>query len=310
MLFHPMHALQNAYALFNGRAFQIVSGDYGAKIKICSAWSARIAIYITRHNIKEICILDGPTVEDSVRDLGFLSELPTLEAFTSLTYLIRDYSPLASLTGLKSLYLDKGIGDTRSGLDLTAFNQLERLYLGERIPHEEEVFACVGLRRLGLTKYPAKETSAPFANLKKLEYLSIAASGLSELDGLSELQHLEEVKLVLMKHLVSLRGLESSAPKLKKVWIEGCQNIGDISPLANAKNIEFLYLYDCGPIASLAPIASMKNLQSLNIGGNTNILDGNFDAIKHLALLKDFRGVHRKHYSLSKEEFNRLGRHS
>ncbi|MDP3650857.1 MAG: hypothetical protein Q8R67_04150 [Rhodoferax sp.] len=304
MLWHPVHAFHNVLDLFDAGKFRIVSGTFGLKLVVGTKWSEQHSKYLIRHQIKEVGIVDV-AIGDWTEDLEFLLDLLFLEALSVACYKVKDFSPIGHLKKLRSLSLPIG-AKGGLGFQLSSLSLLECLYLGERIPNEEEIFSCVGLKRLGLTKYPAKESSEPFANLKKLEYLSIAASGLSELDGLSGLQHLEEVSFALMKHLVSLRGLEGSAPNLKKVWIEGCPGVSDMSPLRNATNLEELYLFDCGDIESLLPLANMKRLKMLVVGGDTNIRDGNLDFLRHLPLLKDFRGVYRKHYSLSQDEFNRL----
>jgi len=305
MILHPSHIARNILNLFDTSKIRVIEGDYGLRMVVGEKWANKHTNYANRHGIKEIRLNDS-TLNEFNDSLDFLAQINCIESLSiGWCGKINDLSPIGNLRQLKSLCLDYGAKDGL-GFSLPSLPQLERLYLGERIVNEEQVFLLSGLKRLGLTKYPTKQPSKEFSNLVNLEYLSVAESGLSEIEGLWGLKKISEIHLLRLKHLVSLKGLEGSSTMLRKIRIEGCPTVGRIDSVGGAAGLEELYLYDCGNIPSLAPISDLVNLRVLAIGGNTNIVDGKIGFLKEMPSLRDLRGAHRKHYDLSHQEFSVL----
>ena len=305
MILHPSHIARNIISLFDTSKIRLIEGDYGIRMVVGEKWSQKHTNYANKYGIKEIRLNDS-TLNEFNDSLSFLAQIDCVESLSiGWCGKIHDLSPIGGLVQLKSLCLDYGAKDGL-GFPLRSLPHLERLYLGEKIADEEQVFSLRNLRRLGLTKYPAKQSSYEFSNLVNLEYLSVAESGLSEIEGLRNIKNISDIHLLRLKHLVSLKGLEGSSTMLRKIRIEGCPNVGQLEPIGGAIGLEELYLYDCGNIPSLALISGLANLRVLAIGGNTNIVDGKVGFLKQMPSLRDLRGAHRMHYDLNREEFNVL----
>ncbi len=302
----PIDVLRNALSFFSQRAFVVEKGEFGPRLKVRSAWSAALTDYMNKHRIKELLVTDGPSPEDSVSDLEFLSDINELEGFASTTHRIRNYTPIYQHRELKSVSLSRGLVDPRQGFEFKALDNIERLRFGEAIPNDFEVACCKALKELSLVRLSKGFSSTSFSSLSELRYLSISNSTLSDLEGLASLSKLAEIHLFSLRKLDSLRGLEGPSVALKRVLIEGCPNLASIDSLNEATNVEFLYLFDCGDLDSAMPILRMKKLRSLTLGGNTNILDGKLAAISKLPYLTELLGVHRKHYDVCKEAFVNL----
>lgn len=295
-MINPVHLLHNLHAMLSGRGFKVESGEFGLRLALQDSWSDDVAHYMRSHSIRELRLNFNHVKNISVGSLSFLNTLPDLEGLVLLDHSIQDLSPVNQLVSLRSLSLGYGVKTLRNSVLLASLTKLERLYLSEQIPNEEDVFSCTSLRRLSMTKFPAKGGSTPFSNLINLDSLSLSASGLSEIRSFATLKNLEEIDMALMKHLSSLEGIEQLT-KLRRVKLEDCPNVGSIEQLASLCELEFLWLYDCGDIESLSSLRSLKNLREINIGGNTNIVDGDVAVLKSLPHLERVGVVHRKHYN-------------
>ena len=229
--------------------------------------------------------------------------MESLEGFVSNSHKIDDYTPLYKFAQLRSLSLGRGIDRRSAVFDVLNFERLERLYLGEKIPRQDQIYFCRHLTHLGLAGFPVKGGGEFLKNFPHLRVLKMAASGITDVDGLAQTKSLEEIDFAFMKNLNSLDGLKGSLPALRKVSLEGCSGMGSIDALLGADDVEFLWLYDCGKIDSLRPVAHMRSLSSLNIGGSTDIVDGQVAFLRSLPRLVDVRGVCRSHYDLSKKDF-------
>lgn len=300
------HASHNLIALFDEGAFKVERGEFGLRLHVRAAWTPAHTQYMHQHDIREIRITDGPSPANSISDIGFLADLPMLEGFASLTHRIKDFRPLKLLSRLRALNLGHALPDGPRAPDLRWFPQLERLNLGARYPQFQQVFDCQMLRRLGLTQYPEKGgSSASLAKLIHLEYLSLNASGLNELDALSSLTELQEVDFSLMKNLQSIDGLRASAPNLQVVRFESCPQIHSIAALDMAHQLRTLSLIDCGRINSINFLAQMTELRELYMGGNTDIVDGRLQFLLKMPQLAVVRAVHRAHYDIDKVRFQK-----
>lgn len=306
VLLHPAHFLRNTIALFDGRAFRVESGEFGLRLHVHSAWSPDFGRYMKRYDIKEIRVSDGATLDDSITNLDFLSEIHPLEGFSASTYRIADYSPIYEHKELRAIGLPLGLGGENKSFKFDAFDEIECILIGEKIKNQLDVFGCKKLKRLSIAKLPKGLSSDHFGALFQLEYLSVAESGIDEIQGLGPLEGLTEVRLLSLRNLRSLEGVEGSSAKLRKVQLDGCPNICDLKPISGARNLEELYVNDCGSIPSLAPINGMEKLMILAFGGGTNILDGKVSFLRNMPGLKDIRGVHRAHYDLNRDEFDLL----
>lgn len=296
MVINPVHFFHNLQALLSDRGFKIENGEFGLRLALQDAWTEGVARYMYSHSIRELRLNFNHVKQITVGSLNFLSALPDLEGIVLLDPSIQDLTPVNRLNTLRSLSLGYGVKALHNSVSLASLPRLERLYLSERIPNEEEVFQCTSLKRLGMTKFPAQGESTPFSNLAHLESLSLSACGLSEVRAFAMLKNLEEIDLALMKHLSSLEGVEH-LKKLRRIKLENCPNIGSIEQMAGLSELEFLWLYDCGDIASLSPLRGLKNLREINLGGTTNIMDGDVAILKSLPCLERVGVVHRKHYN-------------
>ena len=91
--------------------------------------------------------------------------------------------------------------------------------------------------------------------------------------NVEEMKYLTSVKYMDIGHNEVLTDVSflQYMPDLELLIISG-STLKDLSPLANAKNLEFLELCFCGMLQDLSPLAGCENLKYLNISG-TDVRD-------------------------------------
>ncbi|NVD99455.1 leucine-rich repeat domain-containing protein [Massilia sp. BJB1822] len=259
------------------------AGEFGLRAVARGAWRAQQGAYCREQGIREAHFNHAKGYLSDGGRYGFLAAWPELEGVKILDPDVRSLEFLQALPALRSLDLPF-TGKLGRGIDLSSITRLERLNLAGRFPGLDSVFACRGLKRLGLGHYPGRLESAAFAALAGLEQLSLSAIILPELDALAGLPALQNLSIAGNRSLVSLDGL-SGARRLRHLTLESCPQIGSLVALAGLEELRSLWLYDCGPLESLRPLAACLQLRELNILGNTRIADGDFTVLDHLPQL-------------------------
>jgi Leucine-rich repeat (LRR) protein len=274
--------------------FILEHGIYGPRATVTGAWTSEIARQMHREGVRELYLNHARGWKGAT--LEFLHELPALAAFSLVDFTIRDITPIHELTGLHALEISTYC-DTP--IDFQRFPNLERCLLYWR-RGSQSLFQCAGLKWLFIHRYN-EASSMPFARLLDLEELSIANSELREIEHLSALSTLRFLGLFNLKHIASLRGIESLV-QLDSLEINGCKAIGDIEELRALTHLRRLQLNDNGMIASLTPLDKAVNLEEVLFFESTNIADGDLTPLARLPRLSKIAFQNRRHYSHKREE--------
>ena len=110
-------------------------------------------------------------------------------------------------------------------------------------------------------------------------------------EGIEELSIYSAPKLTFNK-------LPDAAKSLRKLDIESCKNIRDLSFLSQLPELEYLGIAEGGEYESLAPLANCKKLKMLIAHGNTRIMDNDLSVLNELPELasEDVRLIERRSY--------------
>ena len=221
-------------------------------------------------------LVPGSELEKWVlKSLGWLEGPVTLAKAASLTQLsvefsrIADVTPLASLFGLRWLNLyENEIVDVGPLAALTGMNHLG---LGaNRIVDVAPLAALTGLGRLDLHRNQIVDVS-PLAALTGMKDLGLGANRIVDVTPLASLTRLEKLglggnQIVDLSPLAALTGLGS---------LNLYQNrIVDVTPLATLTRLEKLGLGG-NQIVDLSPLAALINLKRLYLGSGRQDLEGN-----------------------------------
>ena len=244
----------------------------------------------------------------SLKQLPKLSSLESLSGLNKLTRLeMANVAPelsLSSLPTLKKLYT----------LDLSGSTSLRNLDGMKKLPKLKRVnlFGCsnleqiVGiqandlLRGVNLNETRALKSLEGLSGMSQMNSLSIRKSGLQSLEGLGGLESLEELTLEGCDQLVSC-GKEFTLPYLKKLRLEDCKQVTDLSGLV-APKLSNLFIGGRSEIAfadvgnlpkftklerlSLQECPSLHSLKSLN--SDSKIVEASFHQCPNLV---DFTGA-------------------
>ena len=206
--------------------------------------------------LTELSVMSPETLSD-------LLMMPNLKKLRVFKGKISDFSPIAALTQLQELELQK----TYKLQDLSVLSSL------------------TGLKKLELDENNLPDLS-PLASLKGLECLACHNSNISDLTGLSALTNLKELRLTdnniedisELEPLTQLQNLQlywndisdisalAGMTQLKKLGLEG-NEIQRIDALAGMTQMEELTLQN-NQIYDISPLAGMTKLKILHINNN------------------------------------------
>ena len=243
-----------------------------------AALHVRIAEVLGKSKNAPITIADmlGLTELDArnanIRDLTGLEHARNLEELDlSSEYIdgkpvnsnkISDFTPIAGLTNLKTLFLDYcSLSDVSFLAKLT---QLTLLVLRDN----------------------AISDIAPLAELTQLESLSLGDNNISDVSPLAELTQLES--LYLGDNNISDISALAGLTELTSLYLGG-NNISDVSPLANLTQLESLYLGD-NNISDISALAGLTELTSLYLHHNT--ISDISSLVSSLVGLKQLESLH------------------
>jgi Leucine-rich repeat (LRR) protein len=247
-------------------------------------------------SLSNLSFLDGLTQVEGLQfvDCEKLARVEPICLVNSLQYLgivecrnIEDYSSLANMTGLKTLYLS-GTDKIKSLDALKALNTLGDL----RLENLSDLCDLSGL-----------------PNLPRLSRLIVDGC-----PAVQEIPHILSLERLTLRGLPMLKNLDAarSASRLNALYIDDCRNLGDlgaigeltalkglaVSRLSKMKDLsnlerlhalEYLELVDCVSITSLSQISLLQNLEFLVISDCQNLRDvsvvSNLKKLKYLALV-------------------------
>ncbi|MBA2717656.1 MAG: hypothetical protein H0U52_00245 [Chloroflexi bacterium] len=253
-------------------------------------------------------VLDGPwTAEDSAAferarptrlvvgaspDLDFLKDLPPLRDLEVHRLPLRDISPVAWQTELRSLSINAYF---KVGVDFSKLPALETLHL-DWGPGAETLVAARGLEDLSINRLSGTDLSAlrPLTRLRRLRLAN--SRSITSLDGIGAFRQVEAIRLLDLRSLVDLSAIGEVAKSLRSLEFNTCRRIGRLDAIASLHALTRLLVNNCGNIESLAPVAGIP-LRTFLFYEATNIVDGRVDRLLEMADLRDTAFADRRHYT-------------
>ncbi len=222
----------------------------------------------------------------------FLRALPDLELLSIVAAPLAEPFPLASLTGLRSLKLDRALPQA---VDLPSLPALRSCRLSWSSA-AASLFDCRELERLSLAGFKTKRFDR-LSRLTTLKALCLRGSNIATLEELAGLERLVHLELVISRSLADLEGVGALAG-LRSLTVNEGHKIHDLTPLAALEKLEVLNLTDCGELDSLAPLAGLRNLRAVAFAGEkTRLRDGDLSPLLELPKLAMVMFGARRHYS-------------
>ena len=195
--------------------------------------------------------------EDNVNQI---SDLSPIAGLTNLRELRLDKNPVSDLSPLKSLKSLISLGFDRTQTRISDLSPLAGLINLEGISFSHgdvsdlsPIAGLINLRTFHAVDNPISDLS-PFAGLTKLELITIYSAKLSDLSPLAGLTGLKELHLPDndISDISPLAGLTG----LNRLGLAH-NDISDISPLAGLTNLKWLGLYD-NEISDLSPLDGLR----------------------------------------------------
>ncbi len=248
-------------------------------------------------NPKEIIINNNP----KITDLSCLSKLTSLEKLTFNCCSVKDISFLKNLKKLKVLGAEEnGISNISV---LSNLIELEEVWLqNNSIANISALRNCTKVKYLNLKNSKVKDTS-PISVMDNLVYIDLTNNGATDLSFAKNKTKLKEAYLSNnrfndvrpLKNCNALTHLYLDGSTInddtifyKKVnmielSISNCSHY-DVHSIADMTELTYLNLSN-NYITDLTPLANCKKLTYLN--ANSNLLDGNLDALKGITVVGD-----------------------
>ncbi len=238
---------------------------------------------------------------------GTTEVIPDFQKFKSIADLLL-YLSIDSSNKLKKVENVKGIYELKNlqklvlakeafELDLSHFKKLHETGV-EYSSKLKGLSKHTELEILVLRKYP-KGDLTEFTALKNLRKFHVYQSKIISAKGIDELQNLEEVNFSFNKDLNNIQDV-LKLQKLQKVHIEKCEKLADFN---FDKNTTIRELF----ITSVSSLKNIEKLTGLEMITFWDLKDGDLTPLLKLPALKEIRfHPHKKHYSHTKEEINKL----
>lgn len=205
--------------------------------------------------------IDKPTADG----LKSLSKVPWVKNLSLRGDKITDITPVAQLKGLKKFdaYGCGGITDAKALGGLT-----ELTYVSLYMTKVADIAPLTKLTKLEeLDLYATQVTDlSPLKSFKKLKKINLYMVKAKDWAPLAELTELESIWLQF-SDIKDLRML-AKATKMKSLLLSWCENLTDISAVANMPDLETIELKDA-PLKSLAPLSKLTKLTTVEISGTT-----------------------------------------
>jgi len=243
-------------------------------------WHPKIANYLARKTIKGLDLYRGNGF--TCENYDFLSSLDHLELLSIMPdpYDYAGNIPISELTQLKRLSAPY---KHRQPLDFTKLSKLQSCTINWN-KKVHSIFQSKSLKRLQLSSLNWQHTD-DLANLRSLENLEIAHSGIRAFEPIRHLTNLKRLSLQVCHSLENLSGIED-LQNLKLLSLSEVNKITSLECLTPLKNLEALTISDARDIESVAPLEELKNLRAIWIAGTkTNIVDGDLTPLTKLPKL-------------------------
>lgn len=264
---------------------------------------------ISTHSLEEhIQLIDDYNIESVMviaNSIDFITRCPKLK-HVSITPADSagegfDYSPLYSMSNLKSVYCCTSYGANREYSTYVDYAKIKGLEtVGVSDPGHKNFRQIETLKSLfvsGLSKCKDTDITQLFSS-KQIDTFTFIQCKIKSLEGLQKSQKTQCVYLYYNRSLQDISALCKVKKTLKALCIENCPNITDFSWLGELENLEYLELMGKNELEDLSFLASMKNLKTLILG--MNVINGDLTPCLRLSYV--FLEKDRKHYNLKNSD--------
>jgi hypothetical protein len=190
-------------------------------------------------------------------------------------------------------------------IEFDQFSRLTTCRVGYR-PSYSNVFNCLSLENLTLQGPECRDLSA-IEKLTMLKTLDLIDCSVKELGGAGNLPNLAEIYVLDCRRLTLLPKFLYPG-RIQKLSLFRCRQIENIpEAIAPLKWLRYLMLNDVGKIQTIQVLRNMFKLERLYLGGDTFILDGEVQFLRHLPSLQEVAGSQRRHYD---DRFTAINEHA
>jgi hypothetical protein len=236
-----------------------------------------------------------------VADLSFLKD------FEDLRYLEITDQKNVDTRCLDRLYNLRGLTLTSpgAGIDFSGFPLLEQ-FIGNWHPANKNLNRCDELRSFTVWGYkPKSRDLRDFADVTRLEWLTIVDANITSLDGVETLEDLRYLHISIARQLESVDALKVGKMGIQEIAINNSRKIATYDPLAALPRLRRLKLGACAQMPDLKWTKGMNYLDSLAIV-ETVIEDGDLSPLLELPRLRYVGTLDKKHYNYKYHPLNKL----
>jgi len=224
--------------------------------------------------------LNGPV--ENIDTIGRLHNL------TSLTIGIMQLQNLNFLTDLlpilEALSLEETTSKSLSLKPVLRFARLRQLYI-ER--HHKDI-AVVG-QLPNLESLVFRSVTVPslsfLTSLSNLQILDLKLGGTTNLDALSDLLSVRRLEIWQVRKLQDI-GVVTNMRNLDTLYLQDLPNIVNFPSLAGCSKLTGVYIHHLKNLADLSPIADAPNLETLAVGGPSRCSTEAFKELVNHHILK------------------------
>ena len=199
-----------------------------------------------------------------LRDFGFLERLPPT---------------------LETLYLEETRSKHLSVKATLRFQDLRHLYVERHHKDLESIGELPNLQSLVLRSITVPSLSF-LTSLSSLRVLNLKLGGTINLDALEELLNLREMEIWQVRKLENIRAV-ARIPKLETLMLQDLPNVTDFPSLSGCTSLKTVFINHLKSLKDLSPIAQAPNLEHFAVVGPTRSLPEDFASLVNHKTLKD-----------------------
>ena len=225
--------------------------------------------------------LQGPVV--NVACIGDLQHLTSLKV--GITG-IRDFGFLERLPPiLDTLHLEEAQSKSVSIKPIERFSQLRRLYIERHHKDLESIGTLPKLHSLVLRSITVPSLSF-LTSCATLQVLQLKLGGTTQLDALAALPDLRELEMWQVRKLADI-SVVARIGHLETLTLQDLPNVTAVPSLASCKQLKSVFVRHLENLTDLSPIAEAPNLEHFAFTGTTRCSPEAFKPLVNHQALKD-----------------------
>ncbi len=229
------------------------------------------------------------------KGLDFLMEFDFLNGLTIISSLIKDISPIQSLTNLEVLNIDDKLKGT---LDFGNFKKLRECLFMWGIQGSDTIFKATSLQKLRIDNYTHNDSNE-FSNFDQLTSLSLRYSKILDISSIIKLSNLRNLDLTGNKKLEDI-SMIIELSKLENLRLDDCKSLAHLEPINKLSELRMLSFNNTKMISSITHFTTLSKLEEIYFSDDTNIEDGDLKSLEYLVQKGNLKKVifrNRRHYT-------------